>query len=225
MPKLRNFICGMMACIFPLSASYAQSGPAVLYTQGGVWLNGMSPPAVIALFPGDMVQTDRGWPAKLTASGSAATIQPESLVRFEGSDLRLDHGSVAVDTSVGLAVRVGCLTIVPVRTERTQYEVTDVDGKVSVVARKDDVNINRNSRERRTGENKDHAESVTVLEGEQRDREDKCAAAAIEHPAVAGIKGPILNSAWAKGTGLAGIGVVACWVLCRGDDPLSPHKP
>lgn len=208
----------------------------MLYTQGGVHLNGVPPPAAIAIFPGDLVQTDRDSVAKLSASGSGVTIQPETVVSFEGNAVRLDHGSVSVDTSQAFAVRVGCLTVIPVRMEGTQYEVTDVNGTVTVNARKSDVNVNRRTPAHKAanqnlpGENhqdeNNQTEQVTVREGEQRKREDKCAAAALPgQSAAAGLKGPLLNSLWVKTAGAGGIAVLACWVLCRTEDPISPNKP
>ena len=97
-------MCAMMACVLPVSvSSQSQAELAMLYTQGGVHLNGVSPPAAIAIFPGDLVQTERDSVAKLTASGSGVTIQPETVVSFEGNAVRLDHGSVSVDTSQAFA--------------------------------------------------------------------------------------------------------------------------
>ncbi len=225
MPKLRNVVCAMMAIIFPVAVSNAQTGPAMLYSQGGVRLNGVPPPSAIATFPGDLVQTDHTSIAKLAATGSDITIQAETVISFDGNDLILDHGSVAVVTSQAFAVRVGCLTIIPVRLEGTQYEVTDIDGKVTVTARKSDVNINRKSQEAKS-RTENTQEHVTVREGEQRTREDKCAAAApTGQAATAGLKGPILDSLWVKGAGVAGIAALTCWVLCRTDNPVSPNAP
>jgi hypothetical protein len=225
-------MCAMMACVLPVSvSSQSQAELAMLYTQGGVHLNGVPPPAAIAIFPGDLVQTERDSVAKLTASGSGVTIQPETVVSFEGNAVRLDHGSVSVDTSQAFAVRVGCLTIIPVRMDGTQYEVTDVNGTVTVNARKSDVNVNHRTPERKAAhenhsEENNQAEQVTVREGEQRKREDKCAAAALPgQSAAVGLKGPLLNSLWAKTAGAGGIAVLACWVLCRTEDPISPNKP
>ena len=225
MPRLRNAVCGLMAVIFPVSVSTAQVGAAMLYSQGGVRLNGVSPPSAISTFPGDEIQTDRDWMAKLVAAGSSITIQSETLVRFEGKSLLLEHGSVAVDTSQAFIVRVGCLTIVPVGLERALYEVTDVAGEVQVFARKSDVNIIRNNQARNARSENEQAEPATVREGEQRTDQDKCAAAPTGQSAAAGLKLPILDSAWGKGAGGAGIAALACWVLCRSDNPISPNVP
>jgi hypothetical protein len=220
-PTLRNTVCAMMAFVLAVSASTAQTGPAMLYSQGGVRLNGVAPPAAIAIFPGDLVQTDLGAMAKIAANGSGITIQGETVATFEGGDLALDHGRVVVDTSQSFGVRVGCLTIVPVRIEGTGYDVTDRDGQVEVVARKSDININRKNRDARA---EDHEEHVSVREGEHQSRQDKCAAAPGQSPA-ASLQGPILDSQWVKGAGIAGITALTCWVLCRSDNPVSPNRP
>ena len=65
---------------------------------------------------------------------------------------------------------------------------------------------------------------VTVHQGQQAIREERCGEAA--KPAdVINAKGAILDSVSAKGIGITAIGVVTCWALCRGDDPVSPAKP
>lgn len=223
--KFRNIVCALMAVIYPAAVSNAQSGLATLYSQGGVRLNGASPPGVIAIFPDDEVQTEHGSMAKLAANGSSVTVGPESLVRFEGTYVVLEHGSVAVETSQAFAVRVGCLTVVPARIEGTQYDVTDSNGEVKVVARKSDVNIDRKNKEQspKTASEDEH---VTVREGTQETRQDHCGAAApVSHAAVAGIKGPFLNSAWVKLGGSGAVAGLACWVLCQGDNPISPNTP
>ena len=68
------------------------------------------------------------------------------MVQFNGDELVLDHGTVSVNTSRGLRVRVGCLIIRPVNnTEWTHYDVADVDGKVTVSALKNDASIDSRS--------------------------------------------------------------------------------
>lgn len=196
----------------------------MLYSQGGVQLNGVPSPSSMAIFPGDLVQTERGWMAKLTARGTDVTVESETIVRFEGNYLVLDHGSVAVDTSQILAVQVECLTVIPLRMERTQYEVSDVDGKVSIIARKSDLNINR-TKDRKLGEENGKAELASLREGERETREDKCASAAPSGQSAASLKGPLVDSVWVKGGGVAGIAALACWVLCRSDNPISPNVP
>ncbi len=82
-----------------------------------------------------------GFNANLVLDGSTILLGPESVAKFQGDYLELDHGSVSVGTSKGFRVEVNCIRVVPVRNEWTQYEVSDVSGTVQVAARKDDVNV------------------------------------------------------------------------------------
>ena len=106
--------------------------------------------------------------------------------QFEGTELVLDHGSLSVNTSRGLRVRVGCLIVTPVNNaEWTHYDVADVDGKVTVSALKNDVNIDVRSRTPQQAKQAAHSNQVTVREGEQKSREEKCGAADMKRrPAV-----------------------------------------
>jgi hypothetical protein len=101
--------------------------------------------------------------------------------------------------------------------------VIDVDGKVLVAAHESDVNIHVHGAAARKSKPAESME-VTVRQGEQVTREERCGAAA-KIGEVIDAKAGILNSPWAVGSGAAAIGILTCWALCRGDDPISPSKP
>jgi hypothetical protein len=213
-----------MIVILPESLMADDSAAAILLSNGAVLLNGTSAPASSALFPSDLVQTPSRSEATINATGSTVTVKPDTMVQFEGSELYLDHGTLLVSTSRQLRVRVGCLTLVPVNPAWTQYDVTDVDGKVTVAARTSDVYIESRGTGLTQGQKGGRARWVTVREGEQQTREENCAGAP-QAPAYVAGKGAILNSPWVKWPAVGVIGVATCWVLCRGDNPISPSAP
>src|SRR5579863_752688 len=95
----RKLLCGAMAVLFPLSLIAADTGPAILHSNGGVWVNGAEVAASTTVFPGDFIETRRGSVANLDTEGSSVLIQAESVVKFQGDYVTLDHGSVSVGTS------------------------------------------------------------------------------------------------------------------------------
>jgi len=195
----------------------------MLHSDGGVWLNGNPAPNSSAIFPHDVVQTQKENKAKIDADGSTATVQPDTIVQFEGEQLVLDHGSLQVNTSRSMSVRVNCMTVIPLTQDWTRYDVIDVDGKIHVLAHENDVRIHYQGVAARRSKAAGFSD-VTLRQGEEATREERCGAAA--KPAeVVNAKGAILNSVWAKGAGLAAIGILTCWALCRGDDPISPYIP
>ncbi len=139
--KWQNLVCVGMIAILPESLMADDSAAAILHSTGGVRLNGNPAPPSSALFPDDLVQTPSHSEATINAAGSTVMVISDTVVQFEGSELHLDHGTLQVSTSRQLRVRVGCLTVVPVNPAWTQYDVTDVDGRVTVAARSSDVNI------------------------------------------------------------------------------------
>jgi len=205
---------------------------AMLHSDGEVWVNGSPAPAPnsSAIFLHDSVQTQRGSRAKIDADGSMATLQPDTIVQFEGHELVLDHGRLQVNTSRGMRVRVNCMTVIPLTQQWTSYDVIDVDGKVLVVAYANDVNIHYQEGTARRSKLATGPSDATVRQGEQATREERCGGAAAK-PAVINASGPALNSVWAKGAGLAAIGIIACVILCRGSgggsgsEPISPASP
>lgn len=213
-----------MIAVLTASLSAQDTGAAMLRSNGGVLLNGNPAPASSAIFPDDLIQTQPKAEATINATGSTASIQPDTVVQFAGAALNLDHGTVLVTTSNAMSVRVGCITVTPATAEWTQYDVTDTDGKVIVNAHKNDVNIDDAGAKSPQARPLGHSERVTVREGNQASREEKCAVSAKPPGYVAG-KGAILNSAWVKWPSVVAIGVGTCWVICRGDDPVSPSRP
>jgi hypothetical protein len=223
LPEWRNFVCGVMMVVLPASLIAQANGGAMLHSDGGVWLNGNPAPNSSAIFPHDVVQTQKENRAKIDADGSTATVQPDTIVQFEGEQLVLDHGTLQVNTSRAMSVRVNCMTVIPLTQEWTRYDVIDVDGKMQVIAHENDVRIHYQGATARRSKAAGFSD-VTVRQGEEATREERCGAAA--KPAeVVNAKGAILNSVWAKGAGLTAIGILTCWALCRGDDPISPYIP
>ncbi len=211
-----------MIAILPASLGAQEPQAAMLRSNGiGVSLNKNPAPASSALFPNDLVETQKNAAARIEVSGSTADINVDTMVQFQGNELVLDHGSLSVNTSRGLRVRVGCLIVTPVNdTEWTQYDVVDVDGKVSVSALKSDVYIDARERNFQPAKQSARSNRVIVREGERKSREEKCGAAS-PRPS----KGAILNSPWAIGAGAVGLGILGCVGLCHSDDPVSPTKP
>jgi hypothetical protein len=212
-----------MIAILPVSLLAQDTQAAMLRSNGiGVILNKNPAPASTALFPNDLVETQKNAAARIEASGSTADINVDTMVQFEGNELVLDHGSLSVNTSHGLRVRVGCLTITPVNdTVWTRYDVVDVDGKVAVSALKSDVYIDARTKNFEQAKQSARSNRVTVHEGEHKSREEKCGAAAPQPRSSA-----IMNSPAAIYAGIAGIGVITCLgLICRNGDPMSPTKP
>jgi hypothetical protein len=209
-----------------VSLSAQENAAAMLRSSGtGVLVNGNPSPESIALFPNDLVETPKNIVARIEATGSATDIGPETMVQFEAEELVLDHGSLSVNTTPGVRVRVGCLTVTPVNaSDRTQYDVSDLDGKVTVSAVKNDVYIDARSKKPQEAKNPSHSSRELVREGEQKSREEKCGGAYLRGDSRAAL-GPLMNSTWAKILAGGVAGTVACLGLCHDDDPASPSKP
>lgn len=225
MSEWRNLVCRMMIVILPASLFAQDANRGLLHSDGGTWLNEAQATPVAAIFPDSLVETQAGHIARIDVEGSSVLIAPETMVQFQGHELALDHGSLQLDTSRQMEVIVGCITVSPVNAERTEYEVTDSGGKVTVLASKNDVKIHAHetlARKAKQGESSDKI----VHQGEHTERSEHCGGAAEqqEHAAIAGA-GDRLDSWWAV-VGASSVAVVLiCLGLCHDDDAVSPAMP
>jgi hypothetical protein len=215
----------MLVILCPLSLMAADSGSAILHSKGGVWVNGAEVADSTAIFSGDVLETKPGFVASLDAEGSSVLMQGESIVKYEGNSLSLEHGSISVSTSTEMIVHVNCLKVEPITSDRTQYDVADTTGKVEVAANRNDVKITQGGSLRKAASKNALSESATVREGQRATRDESAACGAAERPE--GTSNPV-NTKWLEIGGGAGGGVLAlCLLLCRSShsSSVSPTQP
>ena len=218
----RNIVVCALIAILPVSLS-AQEASATLRSVRTVTVNGNTVPPIVTVVRNDSIQTAKDATAVLQLQGSSAEIGSDTLLTFDGEEVVLDHGTISVNTSRFLRVRVGCIKVVPVNSDWTQYQVVDVDTKVKVSAFKDDVYIEVRDRKVEEAKQNEHSNRTIVHEGEQKTRDEHCAAGM---PWPGDATKPILDSPYAIGAGAVAIGVIMCLgVFCQNGNPASPSKP
>ena len=208
----------LMLVVFPGALFAADQPAAMLYSHGTALLNGNSIPRSSAIFSGDLVQTNADSVANINATGSTILVLNDSLVQYEGSTVKLEHGGVTISTSKSLATRAGDVTVSPAASVLTEFEVRDVDGRVQIAARKGDLAITDDSGTTTTlaqGQETTREESESQKDKKRKRREGGTAPAA---------SGGILDSPVAIGIGTGVVAGVAAWAVIRGDDPASPSR-
>jgi hypothetical protein len=196
----------------------------MLHTHGAAWLNGAHVPASSAIFSGDLLQTRSDSGANINAAGSSITVLGDSLVQFEGSSLKVEHGGVDVATSRGVATLAGDVRVAPASNSWTEFNVTDIDGTVRIAARRGDLTVT------------DDSGTVTLAQGQQTTRDDQSDQSGSSNKsdkknkkgnqgAAPAAGGGALSSNIAVGAGAAAIGGVAIWILTRPSTPVSPSTP
>jgi hypothetical protein len=214
----RSAFSGVVSCVlailFPLSMFAADSNAAMLYTNGAAWVNGAHVPrSTSAIFFGDLLQT----------RSDTITVLADSLVKFQGDSLDIEHGAVSVSTSHGVSTTAGDVKVAPSTSNWTEFNVTDVDGTVRIAARKGDLTIN------------DGKGTFTLAQGQETSRDDssgdndnngKKHRKRGNGGAIPAAGGGMLNSPIVVGVGGAAAIGVGVWVLgFHNDDPASPAKP
>jgi hypothetical protein len=169
----RCFLCWIMAVLAAQSLLAqdlpAHAGGAILHTQGGVWVNGAEAHDSTAIFPGDLIETKPGASADLSFEGTSALIAPESVAKFQGDSLELDHGGVSISTSRAFQVQVNCIRIAPTPKgdERVQFSITDLNGVVQVAARTGNLNVGHEKTRDKSANDTDSSQPALVPEGHQ----------------------------------------------------------
>lgn len=218
---MRSVVCCVLAILFPAQMMLAgDTASAMLYTNGATWLNGSAAPKSAAVFNGDMLQTRLDSTANVQSSGSNVMVLADSLVKFDGPAVELEHGAVRVTTSRGMAARAGDLTVKPAGNSWTEFQVTDVDGRVLIAANKGDVTVQD-----------DKGTTTTVSQGQQTTRDDTSNPEKKKKKrrrgagAAAAAHGGIMSSSGVVYTGLGGITGVGIWLLLQNSQPMSPACP
>jgi len=217
---------GMVSCVllvlFPGSLMAADSNAAMLYTNGAAWVNGAHVPrSTSAIFTGDLLQTHSDAMANINEPGSTITVLSDSLVQFEESSVKIEHGGVMVSTSKGVATTAGDVKVTPASLAWTEFNVSDVDGTVRIAARKGDLTIS------------DGKEVLTLAQGQETTRDEssdtdskgKKKNKRREGGATPAAGGGALNSPLAVGIGAGAVIGITTWVLIKNDNPASPSKP
>jgi hypothetical protein len=221
----RKMVSCVLLFLFPSALFAADSSPAMLYSNGPTWVNGAHVPrASSAIFTGDILQTRVDSQANINAAGTSVTVLGDSIVRYEGSDVAIEHGGVTVSTSKGMSTTAGDVKISPASSAWTEFNVVDVDGTVRISARKGDLTVSDGKEVFTLAQGQDTTRPETSDNSDQNNLSGKKKKRAGEGatPAAAG---GILNSPWAIGIGGAAIIGVTTWVLVLSPNPASPASP
>lgn len=198
----------LLGCGIPLLG--ADNG-AMLYIKGQARINGGIVPSSSAIFPGDIVQTETDSNANINALGSNIVIAPESVLTVEDNGVNLDRGGITVATSRGATVHAGDITVMPAHSSSTQFEISNSDGTIHIVARKGDVTVTDSSGTTQVNEGQETTRNET-----QHKRKDG---------AMAGGKGPLIPLVAYEAAAAGGVGAFVAYELSQNRTPASPIKP
>jgi hypothetical protein len=132
----RSFIKAVGYCtlmMFATSATFAETGAALLYPNGAVLLNGNAVPGATALFRGDVVSTKDSSIASFNTHDSRVSITAQTTVKLEEKDVNLQNGIVTVDTKTGFATRAAKYKVFPNETN-ARYRVVRKGDQVLVAS-------------------------------------------------------------------------------------------
>jgi hypothetical protein len=220
----RKMVSCVLLLLFPGSLFAADSNAAMLYTNGAAWVNGAHVPRPSsAIFAGDLLQTRSDSVANINEPGSSITVLSDSLVQFDISSVKIEHGGVTVSTSKGVATTAGDVKVTPASYSWTEFNVVDVDGVVKIAAQKGDLMID------------DGNGVVTLAQGQETTRDEQSADNNNNNKkkknknqqsgAAPAAGGGILSSPIAIAVGAGAVVALITWVLVQNSNPASPAQP
>lgn len=210
--------CWVVLGILPISLLAENFGAGVLHVKGTASVNGGNVPSSITIFPGDLVQIKPDSNARIDLLGSNVMIRAESKIKYVGTAVSVEHGSVAVATYKRMSTHVGDTTVSPMSDGFTVFEVSQTDGKVQIIARKGDVSV------------EDGSGTMTLAEGKQATRDENPPPSNKKKKKKVGggvpaVSGSVLGSPYVIGAAVGAVAAVTTWVIVQGDEPVSPSKP
>ncbi len=159
-------------------------------------------------------------------------VQPDTLVRFDGNEVYLDHGGLTLGSSTALRVHVKCVTATPMSSIWTQYDVVDVSETVQVVDRKARVKVESGTpfdlltASSTKGSAQPGRTVVNLREGEQYNRHESEACPDADKRKIPSAGAPsILTSPYAIYGGLGAVGGILVWILHHPANPMSSQDP
>jgi hypothetical protein len=206
----------LVALLTSVALCAQETGTAVLYGTGSVYLNGAQVSNSSAVGAGDVIQTKETGAANINAPGSSVVIESNSIVRYQPEGFSLDRGNISVATGKGISVFARDFRITPALGGWTEFYVTRTNGSIGIIARKGSVTVSC------------AANSVTVREGQQISRDDaaNCGLISKGNGAPLAAKGPIITPERAEWGAIGAGGILAGWALIlHDDDPVSPQLP
>jgi hypothetical protein len=230
MAAFRKLASCVLLLIVPASLFAADQPAAMLYSHGTALLNGDSIPRSSAIFFGDLIQTTADSVANINATGSTVLVLNDSLVQYEGSSVKLEHGGVTVSTSKLLATRAGAVTVSPAGGGWTEFEVRDVDGRVQIAARKGDLTISDATGTSTLPQGQQTTRQESPTQGDSQTQDDSQSQNNNKKKrketvgAAPAATGGALDSPWAVGIGGGAILAATAWILIQSDNPASPSK-
>ena len=202
----------------------------MLHAKGTVFVDTHPVTDSVVVFPGNVVKTETGAVATLDAAGTTVTIQPETALKFAGSDIYLDHGSLTIASASKMRVHVKCAIASPAEDKWTQFSVSDLNGTLQVLALKNSVVIGYGAEFVLAKPAPDARGStkpaVTLAEGQQYNRFEREGCPVNDHRgAPAAASGGIVSAHEAEAiAAIAATGVIIP-IICGTGGDMSPTAP
>ncbi len=224
-PAIRGLVSCVLTVLFPVMTFAADSTPAMLYTNGAAWVNGSHVPRPqLAIFSGDLLQTRFDSIANIQQPGSTIAVLGDSVVKFGGDSVEVDHGSVSVSTARQLATTAGGIKITPAADTWTEFTVVDLNGMVRILAKKGDLTLTDGKQTATLAEGQQTTRDETANDTPEKEKSGKKSSKQ-QSGAPPAAKGGRLDSPIAIAAGAGVIVALTTWVLVQSSNPVSPATP
>lgn len=130
----RKFLGLLLLVAFPASTILADSNAAMLYAKGAVAVNGAGATRSSAVFAGDKIQTKADSSVTISSAGTTLIVPANSSVVYQGNAIEVGTGAVQVNTTRNMSAKVDEFTVTPAADGNATFQVSRVDGTVTIAA-------------------------------------------------------------------------------------------
>ena len=116
-------VCSLLMVVLGAGVLSAQTGGAMLYSNGDVKVNGQAAGYSTSIFSGDKVDVTAASAGSINRNGSSVVVSPNSSIQYDPASIELLHGSARVSTSKGMSAKVGDVVVTP-KDATAKFDVT-----------------------------------------------------------------------------------------------------
>jgi len=134
MPRYGMMMVCFLLMVFLAVSLSAQTGGAMLYSNGDVKVDGQPAGYSTSVYSGDKVDVTAASAGSINRNGSSVVVSPNSSIQYDPSSIQLLEGTARISTSKGMSAQAGDVVVSP-QNSAAKFDVTRNGDKLTIASR------------------------------------------------------------------------------------------